>query len=95
METFQFVLDVMGYTSTTELWSKPSVDSKSSGAHIFPGGAGWRSAGMVRMLHGVARRRARERLNRESDQPLDFLPVNQFDMSGTCVSACLPEACLC
>jgi len=85
METFQFFLDTMGYTSATELWSKPSVSSHKVGAHIFPGGVGWRSAATVRMLHGIARRRARERLNRESDQPLDFVPVNQFDMSGTYV----------
>ncbi|KAI0031601.1 hypothetical protein K488DRAFT_9880, partial [Vararia minispora EC-137] len=83
VETLQFVLDTMGFTSSTELWAKPTVNSKRVGAHIFPGGAGWRSAATVRMLHGITRRRARERLNRESDQPLDFVPVNQFDMSGT------------
>ena len=84
METFQFVLDVMGCTSTTVHWPRAERDREvNSASHISPGGMGWKSAARVRMLHSIARRRARDQLGRSFHGAVDFVPVNQLDMSGT------------
>lgn len=84
METFQFVLDVMGCTSSTVYWPRAAQEEKFADVSpISPGGIGWKSAIRVRMLHGIARRRAQDRLSRSSDAVLDFVPINQLDMSGT------------
>ncbi|VDB87859.1 unnamed protein product [Peniophora sp. CBMAI 1063] len=96
METFQFVLDVMGCTSSTTYWPQARCDEKAEGVPaIAPGGVGWKSAVRVRMLHGIARRRAREHLSRASQGSLDFVPVNQLDMSGTLAAfSTVPIWCL-
>ncbi|THH20319.1 hypothetical protein EW146_g1009 [Bondarzewia mesenterica] len=85
METFQFVLDVMGCTLSRESLTKNVT-------HILPGGEGWKSSIRVRMLHGVARRRA---LARMGQQYLDFVPINQEDMSATLAAfSTIPLWCL-
>ena len=84
LETFKFVLDVMGCTCDTPVPSEKFGER----AYIMPGGEGWRSAVRVRMLHGVARRRARAKLrsdmdpDRESEADAD-VPISQEDMAAT------------
>ncbi len=81
METFQLVLDTMGCTvespASSEKWGKA--------AYLMPGGEGWRSVVRVRMLHGVARRRARERLRKSVDGEAEErdVPISQEDMTAT------------
>ena len=84
LETFKFVLDVMGCTCD------PPGRSEKFGerAYIMPGGEGWRSAVRVRILHGVARRRAREKLRSDSDPEGEGVadadvPISQEDMAAT------------
>ncbi|KAA1478715.1 hypothetical protein DENSPDRAFT_695692 [Dentipellis sp. KUC8613] len=81
METFQFILDVMGCTLT------PVKDKQRPTEHglarILPDGEGWKAAVRVRMLHGVARHRVQERFEKDEAQGVDFVPINQEDMSAT------------
>ena len=84
LETFKFVLDVMGCTCD------PPGRSEKFGerAYIMPGGEGWRSAVRVRMLHGVARRRAREKVRSDVDPEHEReadadVPISQEDMAAT------------
>ncbi|KAI0062811.1 hypothetical protein BV25DRAFT_1885002 [Artomyces pyxidatus] len=90
METYQFVLDVLGCTSSTRLWARPS----QSAGYLMPGGEGWKSAVRVRMLHAVARRRARGKLEK-APGIIDYVPINQEDMSATLASfSVVPLVCL-
>lgn len=83
LETFQFVLDVLGCT----------VDSPPIGrGYLMPGGDGWKAAVRVRMLHGVARRRARVQLTKEDAGDEEGVPVSQEDMCATYV---LPHSTQC
>lgn len=75
METFQFVLEVMGCMA-------PHLPRE----HVLPGGEGWKAALRVRMLHGIARRRAKQRFDNSGADDIDFVPINQEDMSATYVA---------
>ncbi|CAL1708828.1 unnamed protein product [Somion occarium] len=111
LETFQFVLDIMGCTPTppapsfgSNIEIKPVKEPPQRRAgtleYLLPRGEGWKSAVRVRMLHGVARRRATERWNKLKmrdagyDEELD-IPISQEDMSATLASFCIiPLWCL-
>ena len=71
LETFQFVLQVMRC-----IFPIPEQEGLT---YLSPGGDGWEAIIRVRMLHGVARARARQH---SSDQ-VDGIPINQEDMNGT------------
>ena len=93
LETFQFVLDVMGCTCDPPQAFPSKSKKHDSGvdprAYILPGGDAWRSAVRVRMLHGVARRRARERLTTSGtwgEEDSEGVPISQEDVSATFVS---------
>ncbi|KAI0062813.1 hypothetical protein BV25DRAFT_623323 [Artomyces pyxidatus] len=89
VDTSQFLLDVLGYTSSTKLQDRLA----QSTTHLMPGGEGWKSVVRVRMLHAVARRRARAKLEKESG--IDSLPINQEDVSATLASfSVVPLLCL-
>ena len=80
LETFQFVLEVMGCTQSG------MVDMKESLGCLEPGGEGWKAALRVRLLHGVARRRILNRLSSPSNVysvDADGTPLNQEDMAAT------------
>lgn len=82
-ETFQFVLEVMGCMT-------PGVSREN----VLPGGDGWKATLRVRMLHGIARRRAQARLDKSDTGGIDFEPINQEDMSATYVApCCVPRSC--
>lgn len=82
-ETFQFVLEVMGCMT-------PEVSREN----VLPGGDGWKATLRVRTLHGIARRRARARLDKNDAGGIDFEPINQEDMSATYVAPCtVPRSC--
>ncbi|KAF5389394.1 hypothetical protein D9757_004282 [Collybiopsis confluens] len=74
LETFQFVLQVMRCVL-------PAPEQEGL-AYLSPGGDGWEAIIRVRMLHGVARARAR----RNSSDAIDGIPINQEDMNGTLAS---------
>jgi hypothetical protein len=83
LETLQFVLDVMGCTSSGTVLSEGGSESISN---LEPGGDGWKAALRVRLLHGVARRRIMERLNFSTSSYSvedDGIPINQEDMAAT------------
>lgn len=88
LETFQFVLDVLGCTAApSERPDHNQLDSKATSRldYLLPAGEGWKSAVRVRLLHGVARRRAKERLSKLYSE-YDFalhVPINQEDMGAT------------
>lgn len=82
METFQFVLEVMGCMA-------PHLPRE----HVLPGGEGWKAALRVRMLHGIARRRAKQRFDNSGADDIDFVPINQEDMSATYVAQLLDCSC--
>lgn len=69
LETFQFVLEVMGCTS-----------APTDKDYLLPGGEGWKAVVRVRMLHGIARRRTFEQWNATN---YTDIPVNQEEMSAT------------
>ncbi|TFY58433.1 hypothetical protein EVG20_g8151 [Dentipellis fragilis] len=81
METFQFALDVMDCTLPPVKDNGPSTQHTI--AHILPGGEGWKAAVRIRMLHGVARHRAQARFEKSEAEGVDFVPINQEDMSAT------------
>jgi hypothetical protein len=72
LETFQFVIDVMGCDPDV------SCSPEKSSSYLLPGGEGWKSVIRVRMLHGIARARAKARLGSQ-----DFVPINQHDLGAT------------
>jgi len=83
LETFQFVLEVMGCSQSG------MVDMKESLGCLEPGGEGWKAALRVRLLHGVARRRILNHLNSPSNVysvDADGIPLNQEDMAATLAS---------
>ncbi|KAI0074961.1 hypothetical protein K474DRAFT_1773585, partial [Panus rudis PR-1116 ss-1] len=94
LETVQFVLDVMACSVPP---SNPSLESKADLAtHLMPGGEGWKSAVRVRLLHGVARRRARQQLSKLDIywNPED-VPISQEDMVATLAAfSTIPLWCL-
>ncbi|KAI0312424.1 hypothetical protein OF83DRAFT_659515 [Amylostereum chailletii] len=90
VETFQFVLDVLNCTSGAQPSNGPV--SQAGKHHLLPGGAGWRSIVQVRMLHGIMRRRARQRLSRSGEDAVECGAINQMDMSATFSAA--PLWCL-
>ncbi|OCH86022.1 hypothetical protein OBBRIDRAFT_762060 [Obba rivulosa] len=113
LETLQFVLDVLDCTASPlaagmpgDTAQKAPVGHNTGGAaafpedhtaYLLPGGEGWRSAVRVRMLHGVARRRVRERWKREGreDEEQEGVPISQEDMSATLASfSTVPMWCL-
>ncbi|EMD34646.1 hypothetical protein CERSUDRAFT_116818 [Gelatoporia subvermispora B] len=104
LETLQFVLDVLGCTTAPKSGDAPSADKDKGArstedpiAYLLPGGEGWRSAVRVRMLHGVARRRVRERWKREGreEEEIEGIPISQEDMSATLASfSTVPMWCL-
>ncbi|GJJ14856.1 hypothetical protein Clacol_009124 [Clathrus columnatus] len=73
-ETFQFVLEVMGCTTQSDF----SQDNFHN--YLFPGGDGWKAVLRIRLLHGVARRRALKKLK---DAKTDEIPINQEDLAAT------------
>ncbi|TFY82912.1 hypothetical protein EWM64_g1096 [Hericium alpestre] len=86
IETFQFILDIMNCVPSNAGAARDKTNrSDGSTAHILPGGEGWKAAVRVRMLHGVARRRAQGRFEKNGSEPMDFIPINQEDMSATFV----------
>ena len=77
LETFQFVLDVMGCST--------AMDSSPVNC-LSPEGEGWKAALRVRLLHGVARRRILERIKFSTvsySVDDDGIPINQEDMAAT------------
>ncbi|KAI0674649.1 hypothetical protein C8Q78DRAFT_967687 [Trametes maxima] len=104
LETFQFVLDVMGCSSPvlpTELTNTDSPrksDSPTQGgdatAYLLPGGEGWKSTVRVRLLHGVARWRAEERW-KEDPNAQTGVPISQEDLAATLAAfSTIPIWCL-
>jgi len=98
LETFQFVLDVTG-CPPYPLRTKDSEGEKrtipGTKAYLMPGGEGWKAALRVRMLHGVARRRTRERLGKAGLLGPEDVPISQEEMSATLGSFCIvPLWCL-
>lgn len=87
LETFQFVLDVMGcVVSPSPADPACNIESGPSKAYLLPGGEGWKAAVRVRMLHAVARRRIRQRYARDDcihDQASEGVPISQEDMAAT------------
>jgi len=104
LETFQMVLDVLDCTAmaphTSRRNSHSFTDSKESDprtTYLEPGGYAWRSTVNVRLLHGIARMRVRERWRREGRE--DFMgaavPINQEELSGTLAAfSTIPIWCL-
>lgn len=83
LETMQFILDIFGCTS-------PVPPDYVTAEYLAPGNDGWRSAVRVRMLHGVARWRVRERWMREGkdvhqEETRYGVPINQEDLGATLV----------
>ena len=77
----QFILDIFGCTY-------PLSSEHLSVEYLMPGKEGWRSAVRVRMLHGVARWRVRERWKKEGktvheEESTNGIPINQEDLGGT------------
>ncbi|KAI0341424.1 hypothetical protein BDW22DRAFT_1332680 [Trametopsis cervina] len=86
LETLQFVLDVMACTQPGDA----ARGNKSPLEELLPGGEGWKSAVRVRLLHGIARRRASERLRRTSSSESNMdVPVSQEDMAATLGAFCI------
>ncbi|KAG8745231.1 hypothetical protein FRC12_014626 [Ceratobasidium sp. 428] len=91
-ETLQMILDVMG--GSVALAEREGQKAASPAHALVPGEDGWRSAVRVRLLHGVARRRIMERLNRHQVKPdtpsydfdADGYPINQEDLAATLAS---------
>ncbi|KAG8692666.1 hypothetical protein FRC09_011046 [Ceratobasidium sp. 395] len=91
-ETLQMILDVMG--GSVALAEREGQKAASPVHALVPGEDGWRSAVRVRLLHGVARRRIMERLNRHQVKPgtpsydfdADGYPINQEDLAATLAS---------
>lgn len=81
LETMQFILDIFGCIS-------PLAPQYFTVEYLMPGNEGWRSAVRVRMLHGVARWRVRERWKREGklaqeEEARSGVPINQEDLGAT------------
>ncbi|KAL4252936.1 Rubber oxygenase Lcp-like protein [Abortiporus biennis] len=98
LETFQFILDVMGCPSVLPAVTE-SIPQPGSQAYLLPRGEGWKSAVRVRMLHGIARRRTREKLEKSTsaghEVDFDGIPISQEDLSATLASFCIiPLWCL-
>jgi hypothetical protein len=91
LETFQFLLDVTGCVAVTPSASScEKTQNESPDAYLLPGGEGWKACIRVRMLHGIARRRIRQKLAREGldyDESTDGVPISQEDMAATSVSS--------
>ncbi|KAG9126430.1 hypothetical protein FRC07_003490 [Ceratobasidium sp. 392] len=88
------ILDVMGGNAAlAEREGRKSVNPDAIHA-LVPGEEGWRSTVRVRLLHGVARRRIMERLERHQVKPgtpsydfdADGYPINQEDLAATLAS---------
>lgn len=88
------VLDAMGGTlALTEREGKATSTAVHS---LIPGEEGWKSVVRVRLLHGVARRRIMDKVNRPQvmDEPAlpgydfnaDGYPINQEDLAATLAS---------
>lgn len=75
LETFQFVLDVMGCDAS----GAPDTDV----AGLLPGGEAWKSIVRVRMLHGVARARVQEKLKLKGTTTTHDIPISQEDVATT------------
>lgn len=91
LETFQFVLDVLNCSAT------PPMEKSPPDSYLMPGGQGWRSTVNVRLLHGVARMRVRERWRREDRETseMDTTPVSQEELSATLAAfSTIPIWCL-
>ncbi|GJE96281.1 DUF2236 domain-containing protein [Phanerochaete sordida] len=91
LETTQFVLDVMGcVASSADAESTGKSASDAPDSYLLPGGEGWKACIRVRMLHGIARRRVRQRLARESagsyNEAYEGVPISQEDMAATLAS---------
>ena len=85
LETCQFVLDVIGCVVSPPQ-QDPKDKDKSPESYLLPGGDGWKACIRVRMLHGVARRRVRQRFAREDleyDEATEGVPISQEDMAAT------------
>ncbi|CDO71146.1 hypothetical protein BN946_scf184845.g16 [Trametes cinnabarina] len=105
LETFQFVLDVMGCSAPAESahndpftendnFQQDHVAHQGGIAHIVPGGDGWRSAVRVRLLHGVARWRVQERWKKEGRFD-NAVPISQEDLAATLAAfSTIPIWCL-
>lgn len=91
LETLQMVLDVLDCTAmpprsgheTPECAMSQKLEDRA--AYLEPGGYAWRTVVNVRLLHGVARMRVRERWQREGKQDLldGTIPINQEELSAT------------
>ncbi|KAI0777333.1 hypothetical protein BD413DRAFT_466892 [Trametes elegans] len=98
LETFQFVLDVMGCStpltpSHCSAEIEVSEDTKNRISYMLPEGEGWRSAVRVRLLHGVARWRAEERWRAGGIE--QGVPISQEDLAATLASfSTIPIWCL-
>ncbi|KAI0919855.1 hypothetical protein AcV5_001813 [Taiwanofungus camphoratus] len=109
LETFQFVLDVLGCTAAPSTPPSPDSGSESTKvestkakppdavAYLLPGGSGWRSTVNVRLLHGISRTRVRERWRREAQEDFesDGVLISQEDLSATLAAfSTIPIFCL-
>ena len=85
------VLDVLDCTiipppsvhGTPDCATGPLLEGRA--AYLEPGGYAWRTVVNVRLLHGVARMRVRERWRREDRRDLldSAIPINQEELSVT------------
>jgi len=109
LETFQFVLDVLDCNAMPlPARRDPDISADSDNAqtrskddstiaYLMPGGAGWRSTVNVRLLHAVARMRARERWRREGMNDVEDgrIPINQEELGATLAAfSTIPVWCL-
>ncbi|KAI0646650.1 hypothetical protein C8Q79DRAFT_682979 [Trametes meyenii] len=101
LETFQFVLDVMGCASpvsssniTKVELNEPSTQDRDVAAYLLPGGEAWKSTIRVRLLHGVARWRVEERWKKDPNARTET-PISQTDLAATLAAfSTVPIWCL-
>ncbi|KZT01853.1 uncharacterized protein LAESUDRAFT_730745 [Laetiporus sulphureus 93-53] len=106
LETFQFVLDVLACSASPPVDDQGAIDPSentansqcvqdgTAAAYLLPGGLGWRSTVNVRLLHGIARMRVKERWRKQSIYD-DRVPINQEELGGTLAAfSTIPMWCL-
>ena len=89
LETGQFVLEVMACITHLDTATTQGDSPEKHANSLDPGSESWKAAIRVRLLHGVARRRILDRLHSSNNTYSvddDGVPINQEDMSATCVT---------